>query len=134
MNQNKRTWKKKIQKNVGSMLQLSQIPTTLDIQGRDQCHGIPKRTYQRDFIKYKLKKKNTVASSKGKKKYRARQCRICATHKRHSEMRYIANCGMYHCMKFPPTPFCEMLPYCLHAASIKLNFKISLQRANVFSG
>jgi len=47
----------------------------------------PPGRLSRDFRLHKLEK--IVAIGEGKKKYSARQCKVCAVHKKQSETRYI---------------------------------------------
>jgi hypothetical protein len=50
-------------------------------------HGEPHGTLSGDLWKHVLEK--ILKSEEGKRKYSARRCHICATHKRRSETRYM---------------------------------------------
>jgi len=80
-----RSWISEIQnqsESVSDDLQLPETQTTLREPKQD-----PPGRLSGDFRIYKLEK--IVAGGEGKKKYPARQCKVCAVCKKHSETRYI---------------------------------------------
>ena len=69
-----------------SRIEVSQVLITFNFQRRRPKQDLPGRL-SGGFRIHKLEK--IVGGGEGKKKYPARQCKVCAAHKKQSEIRYI---------------------------------------------